>query len=745
MVEPVSKRPSTQEVLNTLAWMRARGIKPVPVHYASKAATSRDYAQPNYSPPDDSVWLNSQLNIGALLGPANGGPVDVDLDCDEAIFFAPYFLPPTPAIFGRKSKQRSHYLYRVASPTMAKVAYNDPVKDADGRAGTLLEIRADGGHQSVFPGSVHETSKEVIAWSGAIFPEIPTVDDIALIKAVKNVAVASLIARHIWLSGQRNECVKHLAGMFGHLEWSEDDAIAMVRAVQAYHGDEDKTRILTVSATYKKLERGAKVTGAPSLRKFLGDARVVDRLLDLAGSPTINLVQEYNAQYAVVDYEGKYRVVKFSNVPSEPPMFYQIDDFVGLNSTDMIEMPNGKEAPKARVWLASSRRRQYNTVDFMPGVDDAPDTLNLWGGWAVKPDESADCSAWTELLKDIVCGGDEPTYQWMLHWFANILREPMHKSMTAPVLIGVQGAGKSLLIGYFGKVLGQGYTVITNDEQITGKFNRHLATTLLLHSEEALFGGDKKHRGIIKSLITDEYRMLEPKGVDAKRIKNYLRLILASNEPHAAPAESNDRRFTVIDMKQRKLSTSLRDRVLKEMRGTGPAALFHMLTTMEYDPHLPRTNLKTDDLRVLKSINFTPMEAWWLDALSSGHILPDYLAWAQKPQEEPWTEIVGSKALYVSFVVWAQQRSIRNIPGDVLFANQLNKFTGVTLKRKTARFVNPQTEGVPQITRTLSDLQNCIYNMPPLKDCREAFEKAVGHKIEWPEDGDDTKPDYVKF
>lgn len=746
MVEPVSKRASSPEVLATLAWMRARGIKPVPVHKASKAATSREYAQKDYEPPDDSFWRNNDLNIGALLGPKTGGPVDVDLDCTEAIFFAPYFLPPTEAVFGRKSKPRSHYLYRVASAEMLKQAFMDPVKDDQGRSSTLLEIRADGGHQSVFPGSIHETSKEQIAWADKPFPELPVVDETVLVQAVKKIAVASLVARHMWLSGQRNEIVKHLAGMLAHIDWTEDETVQLVEAVQAYDGDDDKTRVITVRTTYKKFNGGAKVTGAPTLRKMLADDRVVDKILELAGSPTVNLIHELNAQFAVVDFEGKYRIAKFSTTPSEPPSFYAHDDFVGLNSVDVLEVDD-KRIPKVRVWLASNRRRQYDRVDFMPGVEDHPKVLNLWTGWATKPDPKASCAAWLELMHEVVCGGDDDSFKWMLHWFANIVREPMSKSMTSPVLIGVQGAGKSMALGYFGKILGAGYTVITNDEQITGKFNKHLATTLLLHSEEALFGGDKKHRGIIKSLITDEYRMLEPKGVDAKRVHNYLRLILASNEPHAAPAEANDRRFTVLDMKARKLTDALRDRVLKEMREGGPGALLHHLQTMDYDPQVPRTNLKSDALASLKAINFTPMETWWLETLMSGQLLPDYLSWAQKPSEDPWTSVVGSKALYVSLIVNMQHLNQRNPPNYAMFASQLNKFVGVQLKRRTARFSNPIMEGAPQIVKTMSDMQNAIYNMPSLAECRAAFEKTVGHVIDWPEDEpeDEKKAQYVNF
>ena len=45
-------------------------------------------------------------------------------------------------------------------------------------------------------------------------------------KAVRRVAVATLIARYIWTEGSRNEATKHLAGLFFYLDWTVDDALA---------------------------------------------------------------------------------------------------------------------------------------------------------------------------------------------------------------------------------------------------------------------------------------------------------------------------------------------------------------------------------------------------------------------------------------------------------------------------------------------------------------------------------------
>lgn len=94
-------------------------------------------------------------NIGVLLGEASGGLVDVDLDHPLCVELAPRFLPPTPAVFGRASKRRSHWIYRVNEPVQTK-------QHQCASAGSLVELRSTG-LQTVFPPSTHP-SGESIEW-----------------------------------------------------------------------------------------------------------------------------------------------------------------------------------------------------------------------------------------------------------------------------------------------------------------------------------------------------------------------------------------------------------------------------------------------------------------------------------------------------------------------------------------------------------------------------------------------------
>lgn len=740
---PQNGNGSSDAVLQTLAWVRKSGFKAVPVHPRSKAAIFKDYVRPDYLTPDDNLWRKQDYGIGIVLGPEQGGPVDVDLDCDEAIFFAAKFFPATTAVFGRDTKRRSHFLFRVEGSSFEKVAFIDPITNT-----TIIELRGDGGHQTCAPGSLHEATGELIWWEGPVFPEVPVVAPEVALRAGRKVAVATLIVRHIWAEGYHNEPAKHLSGMLFYLDWSEDEVIELIEAVMEYTDDNDKSRIPTVRAAFRRGVAGKKISGAGVLRKQLHDDRLVDKLLEWAGSPTVNILQDYNDRFACVTVEGKFRIAAVDVAPGESPIFYHKDDFLAKMATDYGPPDaKGKPVTKAAMWLKSPRRRQYEQVDFRPGVEDDGHTLNLWGGWAIQPDkvayEAGGCDNFLDLVYSVICGDDEDLTIWLMNWLANIIREPTNKSMTAPVIIGPEGAGKSLMVAYFGAILGPAYTVVTQDKHLIGSFNRHLAGTLLLHSEEALYGGDRKHASVIRSLITDEFRMFEQKGLDAKKVKNYLRLIMLSNLPHAAPAMPGDRRYTVIDMKQRKAHDDLVTRVIAEKNGTGPAALFHyLLHEFDYNPQLVSKNVKNDNLTEMKTHNMTPLEAWWMETLMSGMLLPDRLNWAQQPDKEYWPKVVSAQALYAAMEVTLRSRGARSAH-SVSFGSLLERMLGGhVLFRGQRAYSNVLLGeiGVPQAWALLPDRQLTYLNFPTLAEARTGFDKYIGQKVRWPVDEPKLKP-----
>ena len=172
---------SRQMALDAARAYTARGWSVIPIPHRSKNPGFLGWEQTRLASDDLPHQFNGrQLNIGVLLGEPSGWVVDVDLDHARCLELADQFLPPTPAVFGRPGKNRSHRIYRVIRPVATK-------KHKSKSAGMLVELRSTG-MQTVFPPSTHE-SGEPITWEteGA---EPAEVDPDELLKAVEALANA---------------------------------------------------------------------------------------------------------------------------------------------------------------------------------------------------------------------------------------------------------------------------------------------------------------------------------------------------------------------------------------------------------------------------------------------------------------------------------------------------------------------------------------------------------------------------
>jgi len=156
-----------------------RAWSPVPIPFRSKNPGFNGWEQTRLKEGDVPAHFDGQpQNIGILLGEPSGWLVDVDLDHVRCVALADQFLPPTPAVFGRPGKPRSHRIFRVSAPVATK-------KHKSKSAGMLVELRSTG-MQTVFPPSTHEGG-EPITWEtdGA---EPAVVEPAELLAAVERLA-----------------------------------------------------------------------------------------------------------------------------------------------------------------------------------------------------------------------------------------------------------------------------------------------------------------------------------------------------------------------------------------------------------------------------------------------------------------------------------------------------------------------------------------------------------------------------
>lgn len=243
------------------AYLRV-GLCVIPIPRGKKKPRLGEWQKCRFSEADVPHHFNTDGNVGVLLGEPSGHLVDVDLDCPEAVALAPHLLPPTQAIFGRRSKPNSHWLY-IAAPSPSKT-----LKLTDERNGTLVELRSNGG-QTVFPPSRHP-SGEPVTWSVCAGPAI--VSPAMLERAVRALAAAALLARH-WLSDGRHELSMPVGGVLARAGYTPDEIERIVGAICAYANDpKPDDRVRTARDAAERVAEGQAAYGMPHLAELLGEA-----------------------------------------------------------------------------------------------------------------------------------------------------------------------------------------------------------------------------------------------------------------------------------------------------------------------------------------------------------------------------------------------------------------------------------------------------------------------------------------
>jgi len=268
----------TLSALEVARATKTRGYPPLPVAFKGKnplptgwpTLVLDDDDLPAHFPEDERP-----LNVGGLLGELAGGRVDVDIDAREAWSIAAQFLPPTEAVFGRRSCPRSHYEFVVTSgPIPRIVEYLDPLLEKGDARVKLVEIRGTA-HHTVMPGSIHSSGEEV-CWNQDGEPG--AVDAPDLEQRAATLASATLLARY-WPTGARHDTALALAGALLRNGWTPERAEQFIVAVASAAGDTDeRDRRTAVQTTATRLTAGETVFGIPRLKELL-DARVVDRVV----------------------------------------------------------------------------------------------------------------------------------------------------------------------------------------------------------------------------------------------------------------------------------------------------------------------------------------------------------------------------------------------------------------------------------------------------------------------------------
>ncbi len=375
------------------------------------------------------------------------------------------------------------------------------------------------------------------------------------------------------------------------------------------------------------------------------------------------------------------------------------------------------------LWATDPRRQVFEKgVTFDPGGTEKTGVYNLWKGFPILPVEG-DCSEFIDFLWRDICGEDDENFQYLLTFFAHLVQYPGDKPGVALVLKGLKGVGKDTAILLLRALVGIHFAYGTCTEDILGKFNTLLAQALLVHLEEATWGGDTRAAKKFQGLITSETIRVEPKGIDAYTTPNFARFLISTNDEWAVPAGGDDeRRYAIIETPRHWVDDGARDEAWKQdkirhFKGIHTAlkdpptlaAWMHYLCHWKRAdgldiPTAVRIPPRNAALAEQKESGFSGMDGFWFDALTKGSFAEDLVWNDKKPLSVSMDEIMRNLKFW-----HLGRKGERNLPSA--------KSIGKTLA-KIAPSVSKDRE--------TSGSRDYYYALPPITVAREEFARAKG-------------------
>ena len=349
-----------------------------------------------------------------------------------------------------------------------------------------------------------------------------------------------------------------------------------------------------------------------------------------ADSPLIDL----NRKYAVIgDVGGKCLVLGWirSKIDDkiEVPSFQTFKSFAERFSHKYVQSRTLKDTEWEEKtvqlgghWLKWGHRTSYEAIDMVPNAPQIlpNNTLNLWRGFAIEPKQGS----W-DLMKQhiarVLAGNNVEALTYILRWAAWKIQNPGERAEAALVFKGDKGSGKGTFANAIKRIFGPHGLQIFNSKHMTGQFNAHLRTCLLLYADEAFWAGDKQGESVLKGMLTEPTLLIEQKGVDATAWTNRLGIIMSTNAEWVVPASEKERRYAVFQVNgEHAGDLDYFEALYHEMNNSGLAAMLYDLQKMPLGNWHPRIIPQTQALQEQKRRSFDPRFEWFETLLSEGDL-----------------------------------------------------------------------------------------------------------------------------
>jgi hypothetical protein len=443
-----------------------------------------------------------------------------------------------------------------------------------------------------------------------------------------------------------------------------------------------------------------------------------------AASPLASLQDAF----AILDLGGELRVVRLEQVRalkagkfSGDLSLYKRPDAATMFKRHLEQQPSpSKPNQVIEDFWSSPATVMYRATAFTP-VPQPPDVLNFWVGSPLE----ARRGNWVILrdyLHDVICAKSASAFEYLIRYMAHMVQRPEEKPGVMVVLLGGQGTGKGVYFSLL-RALWPCTTLLVSDvDQVLGRFNSCLERNFIVCMDEALFAGDRKSVDRLKSLVTESTIHIEQKYQPQRSIDSVHRWFAASNHEHFSHVERDDRRQVFLRVSaDRQQDTAYFSKIAAAIADPGTvAALLYYLQRMNLHGFDVRRKPATNEGLDQKLQSLQGFDRFWYEVLMAG-AFPPTDSFSSFAEEWDGPVFAATRTLLARF-----KRCDKNAErhGTVQSAAIVKAVHRLCPSAKSVRQVDRKA---PPGTRT----PQRGFDLPDLGTARRDFESVMGGVIDW--------------
>jgi hypothetical protein len=316
-------------------------------------------------------------------------------------------------------------------------------------------------------------------------------------------------------------------------------------------------------------------------------------------------------------------------------------------------------------------------------VKNGRDTFNLFTGFKAAYVPSLEINMelvqpWLDHVKNVLAGGDETSYQYVISWLAHIVQFPPNKIGTVLLFKSEQGAGKGVFFDLIIKhIIGRDYSISINDmNQLLGNFNAIVAHKLLTVCDEIQnYGGAHRSNDKLKSLITNETVPIERKGFDTQIEEDSNNYVFLTNNDWPVKVETSDRRYVIIESSSNRIGD--REYFNNLLRLTNDEAGTHLYNwLMRFNITIDLRFIPNTKARTQLKMNSVPEPIWLIQVLRGeiANVVCGDLVYAPS-------------ILYRSFTDWANNAGYKHNYTERTFLLSINKVIQSKVDRQDGKLL----------------------------------------------------------